>query len=104
MTISVPIIAHAIIGIGNLICFMGVQVYVVDAFSVYAASAIASNTVVRSIAGALLPLAGLPMFETLGVGWGNTLLGLIALTTVPGALLLIKYGEHLRKKYEIKNL
>lgn len=78
--------------------------YLVDAFAIYAASALAANTVARSVAGAFLPMAGLPMYEKLGLGWGNSLLGFIAVGMIPVSLLIIKYGELLRTKYEVKNL
>lgn len=44
------------------------------------------------------------MYRTLGLGWGNTLLGFLALLMVPVAFLILRYGEKLRKKYPIKNL
>lgn len=100
----VPILSHVLIGIGNLVVFMALQTYLVDCFQMYAASAIAANTVIRSLFGTVLPLAGLPMFATLGLGWGNSLLGFIALATIPVSFALIKYGEMLRKKYKVKNL
>lgn len=83
---------------------MAISMYLVDAFAIYAASAMAANTVARSIAGAVLPLAGLRMYEVLGLGWGNSLLGFIALAMVPVPFILQKYGERLRTKYEVKNL
>ncbi|KAH7014407.1 bicyclomycin resistance protein [Microdochium trichocladiopsis] len=100
----VPIISHVFIGIGNLVVFMALQTYLVDCFTIYAASAIATNTVVRSVVGALLPLAGLPMFESLGLGWGNSLLGFIAVATIPISFVLIRWGESLRKRYPVRNL
>lgn len=78
--------------------------YLVDAFAMYAASALAANTVVRSVVGAVLPLAGLQMYAKLGMGWGNSLLGFIAVGLIPVPILMLKYGEHLRKKFELKNL
>ena len=78
--------------------------YLVDVFTIYAASALAANAVMRSMAGALLPLAAIPMYDKLGMGWGNSLLGFIALAMVPAPWLFLRYGELLRKKYEIKNL
>ncbi|KAK8072783.1 hypothetical protein PG996_006131 [Apiospora saccharicola] len=99
-----PIIGTAVIGIGNMIIFMCVQLYLVDSFGLYAASAMAANTLVRSVAGAVLPLAGLPMYERLGVGWGNSLLGFIALAFLPISIVIIRYGEYWRKRYVIKNL
>ncbi|KAI0828097.1 bicyclomycin resistance protein [Hypoxylon sp. FL0890] len=99
-----PIIGTAVVGVGNLIVFMSIQMYLVDTFTIYAASAIASNTVVRSLAGAVLPLAGLPMYSKLGIGWGNSLLGFIAVALFPVSLVTIKYGEYLRNRFAIKNL
>lgn len=78
--------------------------YLVDAFTVYAASALAGNTVVRSIVGAVLPLCGLQMYEALGLGWGNSLLGFIAVALIPVPFFVMKKGEWLRTKYALKNL
>ena len=64
--------------------------YLVDAFELYSASALASNAVVRSLAGALLPLGALPMYEKLGMGWGNSLLGFVALAMVPLPWLFLR--------------
>ncbi|OTB02963.1 hypothetical protein M426DRAFT_322197 [Hypoxylon sp. CI-4A] len=99
-----PIIGTGVVGMGNITVFMSIQMYMVDTFQIYAASALACNTIVRSLAGALLPLAGLPMYSTLGIGWGNSLLGFIAILFFPVSLLIIKYGERLRHRFVIKNL
>ncbi|KAI0895627.1 bicyclomycin resistance protein [Annulohypoxylon nitens] len=99
-----PIIGTAVVGIGNLIVFMSIQMYLVDTFTIYAASALACNTVVRSLAGAVLPLAGLPMYSKLGIGWGNSLLGFIAVALFPVSILVLRYGEALRNRFVIKNL
>ncbi|KAL6876892.1 MFS general substrate transporter [Trichoderma novae-zelandiae] len=99
-----PIIGTVVIGIGDLIVYMSLQMYLVDTFTVYAASALAANAVIRSIAGAVLPLAGLPMYNRLGMGWGNSILGFIGVALSPVAWLFLKHGERLRKRFEIKNL
>ena len=67
--------------------------YLVDAYTRYAASAIAASRVLQSIVGAFLPLAGQPMYERLGLGWGNSVLGFIALVFVPVPWLFFTYGE-----------
>lgn len=100
----VPILATVLIGIGNMAVFMGISLYLMDAFSVFAASALAANTVIRSIMGAVLPLAGQKMYKTLGLGWGNSLLAFVALALLPVPWALLKWGEGLRKRFEIKNL
>ncbi|KAI6914338.1 hypothetical protein KC318_g963 [Hortaea werneckii] len=65
-------------------------------FTIYAASAMAANTVLRSLFGATFPLFGLSMYNTLGLGWGNSLLAFIALAMCPIPLLFYWYGEKLR--------
>ena len=76
--------------------FMPIGTYLVDAFTIYAASAMAANTVLRSFGGALLPLCGRAMYQALGLGWGNSLLAFVALALIPPMLFLIKYGERIR--------
>jgi len=83
---------------------MPVQTYMVDAFTVHAASALAASSILRSLAGGLLPLAGEKMYAKLGLGWGNSLLAFIALVLTPVPWTLFRKGEYLRKRFEIKNL
>ena len=44
------------------------------------------------------------MDDKLGMGWGNSLLGFVALIMVPAPWLFLRYGEYLRKRFEIKNI
>jgi hypothetical protein len=62
----------------------------------YAASAVAANTVLRSALGALLPLSGLSMYNALGFGWGNSLLGFVALALVPVPICFSLFGAKIR--------
>ena len=70
--------------------------YLVDVFTVHAASAMAANTVLRSAFAAIIPLAGPTMYRQLGYGWGASVLGFISLTCVPIPFLFLRYGEWLR--------
>lgn len=100
----VPITGTALVGIGNIAVFMCIISYLVDAFTLYAASALAANTVVRSIMGALLPLAGQSMYDALGLGWGNSLLGFIAVVCLPFPWVLMRYGEKMRLSFDVSRL
>jgi hypothetical protein len=75
---------------------MPVITYLTDSYTIYAASVLAANTVLRSLVGALLPLAGPTMYKALGLGWGNSLLGFIALAMVPLPIIFWKFGERIR--------
>lgn len=91
-----PMIGSSIMSVGTIIITMGIQTYLVDSFATNAASVSAANTVLRSVLGALLPLCGLDLYDALGLGWGNTLLGFIALGLAPVPVCLGLFGERLR--------
>jgi hypothetical protein len=46
---------------------MPIATYLIDAYQIYAASALAANAVLRSLAGAVLPLAGPKMVCNLAI-------------------------------------
>ncbi|KAL8834013.1 MAG: hypothetical protein Q9176_007705 [Flavoplaca citrina] len=100
----VPIIGTGCVGLGLLATFMPVSTYLVDAFTLHAASALAANTILRSLLGALLPLAGRSMYESLGLGWGNSLLAFIAVALCPIPIVFYRYGERIRKhpRFQVK--
>lgn len=62
----------------------------------FAASAIAANTFLRSLAGAGFPLFSQYMFKALKVNWTGTLLGCVALLLVPIPVIFYKYGAKIR--------
>lgn len=92
----VPLLGMAVFGAATIATFIPIQMYLIDAFGQHAASALAGLTTVRSVVGATLPLAGGRMYDTLGYGWGNSLLGFVALALAPVPFLFMRYGERLR--------
>lgn len=84
-------------GAGYLIVFMALLNYLVDAYEVFAASAIAAASCARSIAGTTVPFAAAPMFEKLGVGWACSLLGFISLLGCALPFIFIRFGAKLRE-------
>ena len=71
-----PNVGAAVFAAGTIICFQGIQTYLIDSFTKYAASAIASATVLRSLAGFGFPLFAPYMYAKLDYGWGKLALGL----------------------------
>ena len=92
----VPILGSAFIAIGILYTYLPVQMYLVDTYTLFAASANGACSIIRSLCAALIPLAANPLYDRMGYGWGNSLLAFIALGFVPIAILLMKYGERIR--------
>jgi MFS family permease len=97
-----PLVATGLIGFGLLMTFMPAISYLVDVFTIHAASAMAASTVLRSIAAAFIPLSSQQMYGQMGYGWGNSLLGFIACALIPIPFLFIKYGERIRKSSTVK--
>lgn len=97
-----PIIGTSFVGLGLLATFLPIQTYLVDAYHLHAASAIAANTVLRSLMGAFLPLAGPKMYAALGLGWGNSLLAFVALALSPLSWIFFRYGEQIRNREKVK--
>ncbi|KAF1953899.1 MFS general substrate transporter [Byssothecium circinans] len=92
----VPIIASTF---GIVTGMTTIQTYLIDAFTLHAASALAAITVLRSVFGAFLPLAGLDLFDALGLGWGNSLLAFVGLAMVPVPVAFSRYGEGIRTRW-----
>lgn len=80
---------------------MCIQNYLLDVYLQSAASVTAALAILRSLAGALLPLCALHMYQELGLGWGNSLLGFIALGLVPIPLLFYVFGPRLVKRFPV---
>ncbi|KAL8734067.1 MAG: hypothetical protein Q9181_003351 [Wetmoreana brouardii] len=106
----VPIIGTFFVGLGAYFVLgviiskltptqMPTQLYLIDLFgSNGAASALSANNVLRYMGGTFLPLAGPSLYRALDYGWGNSLLGFLALGFAVPPVLLYKYGERLRTK------
>jgi len=94
----VSVVAAGFIGAGFNTIFQQCINFLVDTYSLYAASAVSANTFLRSCLAAGLPLAARPMFHNLGVGPAMSVLGGIAVLALPVPFLFMKFGLTLRKK------
>ncbi|KAM6535893.1 hypothetical protein FALCPG4_005420 [Fusarium falciforme] len=94
----VPMIGVAFFCFGLMGIMMCLQIYLIDAYISYAASVVAAVTVLRSIAGAMLPLAGLSMYNHVGLGWGNSILAFLSLVLAPVPIVFRYYGAQIRAK------
>ncbi|PYH90222.1 caffeine resistance protein 5 [Aspergillus ellipticus CBS 707.79] len=92
----IPISGTFFIGAGIYYVHLVTQVYLIDSYTLYAASAVSAELALRCIFGATIPLAAEPLYDALGLGWGNSLLGFIALVFAPSSVFLLKYGERIR--------
>ena len=92
----VPVLAGLPFGIGFLLIFMALINYVVDAYEIFAASAMGATSASRSIFGVVLPFAAKPMYTRLEVSWACTLLGILSVLMTLIPFVFIKYGGKIR--------
>ncbi|KAJ5748171.1 uncharacterized protein N7511_009867 [Penicillium nucicola] len=93
-----PLLAGIPFGAGNTGVFIYASNYLTGSYGMYAASALAGNSVIRSILGGVLPLAGTSMYASLGPNWAGTLLGLLEVVIVPIPFVFYKYGHKIRER------
>ncbi|GJN82095.1 hypothetical protein PLIIFM63780_005632 [Purpureocillium lilacinum] len=94
----VPIIGSAIFGMGNVLLFTGIFTFLVDAYPLYAASALAANAFVRCLFAAAFPLFGDQMYKKLGYQWASSLLAFLTVAMLPFPYIFFRYGKQIRRK------
>ncbi|KAL4895815.1 major facilitator superfamily domain-containing protein [Aspergillus ambiguus] len=92
------IAAGAPFGFGMVLVFLSIMSYLIDAYTIFAASVLAANSVLRSIFGAVFPLFTTYMYEGLGIHWASSIPAFLALACVPFPFLFYKYGPAVRKR------
>ncbi|KAJ5203634.1 uncharacterized protein N7498_004513 [Penicillium cinerascens] len=91
-----PILAGLPFGLGNGLVFIYATNYMAGSYTVYAASALAGNSIVRYGLAGVLPLAGSKIYSTLGANWAGTMLALIEVILIPIPFVFYKYGHKIR--------
>ncbi|KAL4812788.1 major facilitator superfamily domain-containing protein [Aspergillus spinulosporus] len=84
------------IGAGILVIFMQGLNYIIDVYMMFANSAIAANTLIRSSLGGAFPLFATQMYHKLGVPWASSLLGFITVAMIPIPIVFYIYGKKIR--------
>lgn len=97
-----PILAGVPFGLGMVLIFLSTMNYLTDSYLIYAASVLASNSVIRSLFGFAFPLFTPNMYSIggskNGIHWGPAIGGLLALVCLPFPFIFYKYGEKIREK------
>lgn len=92
-------IGAAILAFGMTFAGQAFQAYVIDTYADHTSSASAASQFLRSLTAFGFPLFAPAMYNTLGYGWGNTLLEFLTLAImIPAPLLIWIYGSGLRQR------
>lgn len=93
-----PVIGLFITGCGFNTIFQAALNYLVDTFQMYAASAVAANTFLRSCFAAAFPLVVSPLYHNIGVGPGSSIFAGFATLLIPVPYVFYYYGRRIRAK------
>ncbi|KAF2276256.1 MFS multidrug transporter-like protein [Westerdykella ornata] len=85
-------------GFGMLLVFLSLFSYLVDAYTVFAASVLAGSGVLRSLFGAAFPLFTFQMYRNLGIHWASMIPAFLSVACAVFPFILYKYGATIRKK------
>jgi hypothetical protein len=85
-------------GFGMVLVYLGIMNYLIDAYTIYAASALAGNVVLRSLFGTVFPLFTNYMYANLGIHWASAVPAFLALACLPMPYLFYRYGSDIRKR------
>ncbi|KAI0818836.1 MFS general substrate transporter [Irpex lacteus] len=94
----VPILAGVPFGIGVAQIMTGLVQYLMDCYTIYCASAIASTVIMRSILAAIFPLISPAMYNNLGVHWASSVFAFLSVLCMPLPFLFFKYGPWIRSR------
>ncbi|KAI9929312.1 hypothetical protein ASPWEDRAFT_156756 [Aspergillus wentii DTO 134E9] len=85
-------------GFGMVMVFLPAFNYLIDAYTIYAASVLAANSAMRSVFGAVFPLFTTYMYKNLGIHWASSIPAFLALACVPIPVFFYKYGAAIRQR------
>ncbi|KAJ5084927.1 hypothetical protein NUU61_009506 [Penicillium alfredii] len=94
----VSVLATAPFGFGMVFVFLGIMNYLIDAYTIYAASVLAANSIIRSCFGAGFPLFTTYLYHNLGIHWASCIPAFLALACVPFPFIFYRYGPTIRRK------
>lgn len=94
----VCVLATAPFGFGMVFVFLGIMNYLIDAYTIYAASVLAANSIIRSCFGAGFPLFTTYMYQNLGIHWASCVPAFLSLACVPFPFIFYHYGPSIRRK------
>lgn len=95
---AVSIVATVPFGFGMVLVFVCCLNYLIDTYTIYAASVLAASAMLRAFFGTAFPLFTTQMYQNLGIHWASSVPGFLTLLCLPFPPLMYFYGGKLRLK------
>jgi MFS family permease len=95
---SASVILSAPFGFGTVLVFIACLNYLLDAYTIYAASVLAAGAMLRAFIGAAFPLFTPQMFKNLGIHWASSVPAFLTVACLPFPFVIYKHGATIRMK------
>lgn len=95
---SASIILAAPFGFGTVLVFISILVYLLDSYTIYAASVLAAGAILRALVGMAFPLFTVQMYHNLGIHWAASIPAFLTLACLPFPFVMYRYGDRIRMK------
>lgn len=81
----------------SIACLQSMQTHIINIYTRFAPSAIRPTVLLRRLAGFSFPLFAWYMYDMIGYGWGNSVLGFVDIVIgIPAPLILWNYVKKLK--------
>jgi len=95
---SASIILSAPFGFGAVLVFLSCLNYLLDAYTIYAASVLAAGAMLRAFFATAFPLFTFQMYDNLGIHWASSIPAFLTVACLPFPFIIYKYGAAIRTK------
>ncbi|KAL6811994.1 MFS general substrate transporter [Trichoderma sp. SZMC 28015] len=95
---AVSITLSAPFGFGCVLVFLSCLNYLIDSYTIYAASVLGASAMLRAFFGMAFPLFTDQMYDNLGIHWASTIPAFLTLACLPFPFVMLKFGQTLRLK------
>ncbi|EHK22045.1 uncharacterized protein TRIVIDRAFT_53178 [Trichoderma virens Gv29-8] len=95
---AASIILSAPFGFGCVLVFLSCLNYLIDSYTIYAASVLGASAMLRAFFGMAFPLFTEQMYKNIGIHWASTIPAFLMFACLPFPFVMLKFGETLRLK------
>ena len=92
------IVAGAPFGTGLVLIFISIKNYLVDAYTIFAASTLAATVIVRSAFAAAFPMFTTYMYHGIGIHWASSIPGFLSVLCMPLPFIFYRMGPSIRAR------
>jgi hypothetical protein len=95
---SASLILSAPFGFGCVLVFLSCLNYLLDAYTLYAASVLGAGAILRSLFATAFPLFVTSMYARLGIHWASSVPAFLTVACMPFPFVMYRYGAALRMR------